>query len=70
MQSEMDGSIIHGEEREHLPTFSPVVDRNLASYIGALRARIGGSVDWGAASGRYQSPTAVGAPLRVGGGYN
>ncbi len=55
------------DRSRRLPTFNPVVDRNLASYLSVLRARIGGSVDWGAASGRYQSPPAASVPLRFGG---
>jgi 5-epi-alpha-selinene synthase len=46
-----------------LPTFSPAVDRNVTGYIDALRARMGGSVDWGAASGRYQPSMAAGVDL-------
>lgn len=46
---------------QRLPRFSPAVDRNLAGYIAALRARMGGSVDWGTSSGRYHLPTAAGA---------
>jgi hypothetical protein len=47
---------------QRLPTFSPAVDRNLAGYIAALRGRMGGSIDWGAASGRYHHAAADGAP--------
>ncbi len=44
-----------------LPTFHPAVDRNLAHYVAALGARMGGSADWGTASARYHRPTVAGA---------